>query len=77
MREKQVVAIKQLNPEFATSMMADFVYLSYNATSREDGTLVKVFGTTLATPANPMALITEFYERGPLNLYLKGDKNSS
>jgi hypothetical protein len=45
--------------------------LHFRAASWEDNSLVKVFGTTLATEQCPMAFVTEYFPFGPLNIYLK------
>ena len=70
-KQKNTVCIKQLLPKYACSQMANFVYMTHNMLTWNDATLVKAFGTTLATPHNPMALILEFFPLGPLSEYLK------
>ena len=71
-RTKKTVAIKQLLPKFRQTKLQEFIHLSYQCLARDEdeATLVGVLGTTLATPWQPMALITEYYPRGPLDLYL-------
>ena len=67
---KTEVAIKQLKPAFHLNKLAEFVYMAESVMRWDEGTLVKVFGSTLATPLNPMALVTEYFPHGSLDLYL-------
>ena len=64
------VAIKQLKQAFHDSKLREFIYLAESVLRWDEGTLVKVYGTTLAARDSPMALITEYFPLGSLDLYL-------
>ena len=64
------VAIKQLKQAFHDSKLREFVYMTESVLRWDEGTLIKVYGTTLAARDNPMALITEYFPFGSLDLYL-------
>ena len=64
------VAFKQLKPAFHDSKLREFIYMAESVLRWDEGTLIKVYGTTLAARENPMALITEYFPLGSLDLYL-------
>jgi serine/threonine protein kinase len=69
-KSKTVVAIKQLKTIFQASKLTDYVYMTNDVMRWDHGTLIKVLGTTLAARTTPMALITEFFPLGSLDIYL-------
>lgn len=64
------VAFKQLKHAFHDSKLREFIYMAESVLRWDEGTLIKVYGTTLAARDNPMALITEYFPYGSLDLYL-------
>ena len=73
--DRKEVAIKQLKHN--DSHLMPFMHMCNDAMLWSDSTLIKVFGTVLATPGNPMALVMEYLPMGPLNLYLQKNKTVS
>ena len=71
---KEKVAIKQLKPH-CDSQLLPFMQMCYNTMLWNDPTLIKVHGATLATPNNPMALVMEYLDLGPLDRYLKRNRS--
>lgn len=69
--KKVTVAIKQLKHD---KDLLPFMQMAYNAMLWDEVTLVKVYGASLATPGNPMALVSEYFVLGPADLYVRDHK---
>ena len=73
-KHKEDVAIKQLKSH-CDSQLRPFMQMCYNTMLWNDPTLIRVHGATLETPNNPMALVMEFLQLGPLDTYLKQNRD--
>lgn len=77
--EKLTVAVKQLKQDLHQQQhhqtLLDFIHACHNIMLWNDATLRKVYGTSLATPNNPLTLIMEYFSLGPLDVYLRENGN--
>ena len=70
----KVVAIKQLCKSHRESHLTRFLEMSGKTVNWDDASLVNVFGFCLPTVTEPPILVTEYFEYGPLNVYLNTNK---
>ena len=70
LEEKKTVAIKQLHKNLGTLHLQQFLSLANKALMWDDGSLASALGFCLPRNDEPPALITEYFELGPLSDYL-------
>ena len=71
----KVVAIRQLCKSHKETHQDSFLEMSYRTIFWDDGSLVNVFGFCLPSSIEPPILVTEYFEYGPLDVYLNTNKS--
>ena len=70
----KVVAIKQLYKSLKDTHLTRFLEMSDKTLKWDDGSLVNIFGFCLPSGNEPPSLITEYFECGPLNTYIRANR---
>lgn len=72
--ERRTVAIKQLKAEQMSSKMMEFLNLTTRIMRWDDPSLASVLGACLPMENEPLIIVREYFELGPLDVYLRQKK---
>ncbi|XP_023327964.1 tyrosine-protein kinase JAK2 isoform X3 [Eurytemora carolleeae] len=73
--DRRVVAIKQLKKDLMGEKMTEFLNLATRVMRWDDPSLVTVYGACLPMENEPLVIVREYFEYGPLDAYLRENKS--